>query len=156
MTVSFSIPLVFEPDSTWCPDALFEVDYELLASGLVVANGTVRFHCGTGQFAGVAEDSGEPIYHRSLNVLEPSFPNPFNPTTTLRYHVIKRATVELRVYDVQGRMVKNLVSQVQDPGTYRIHWDGTDQSDGLVAPGTYFGVVEIDGIREARKMILVK
>lgn len=83
--------------------------------------------------------------------LYPNYPNPFNPTTTIRFDVRTPTRVVLTVYDVQGRKVATLVDGAYAPGRFSVTVDA-----GGWASGVYFYLAEMDGYREARKMVLVK
>ena len=65
-------------------------------------------------------------------------PNPFNPSTTIRYEIPARCRVALGVYDVGGRLVARLVDGMQDAGVHEVRWDGLDTAGGPVASGVYF------------------
>src|SRR5262249_34971598 len=67
-----------------------------------------------------------------------SYPNPFNPTTTIRFGVPTDAAIRLTVYSIIGEDIRTLVSDVKSGGTYDIEWDGTND-DGIVqASGVYY------------------
>ena len=62
--------------------------------------------------------------------LSQNYPNPFNPSTTISYDVAKAAHVTIRVYDVLGRMVSQLVDGVQAPSRYSVQWNPAGLSSG--------------------------
>jgi hypothetical protein len=70
--------------------------------------------------------------------LLPNFPNPFNPSTTLRFDIHEYAFVELRVFTLLGSPVKDLVAQELQPASYSITWDGTDNSGYPASGGVYY------------------
>ena len=80
-----------------------------------------------------------------------NYPNPFNPTTTIKYEIPKTVNVTLKVFDILGREVKTLVNQEQKPGLYEIPFG----SDGL-ASGIYFYRLQADNFIQTKKMILLK
>lgn len=95
--------------------------------------------------------------------LEQNYPNPFNPNTEIRYQVPEVSNVSLVVYDVLGRVVRQLVAELQVPGSKSVTWDGTDGSGNQVASGMYLYRLEAFGAsgpassyRETRKMLLLK
>ncbi len=90
--------------------------------------------------------------------LLPAVPNPFNPETVLRYTLPAGGehTVSLEVRDVRGRLTKSLVDATQPGGTWQIRWDGTDATGARVAAGVYLVVLEVNGDRTSRKVILLK
>lgn len=86
-----------------------------------------------------------------------NFPNPFNPSTTIRYTLEVDAAVTLEVFNLLGQRVRTLVnSSYQQSGDYEIPWDGTNESGASVGSGTYFYRLNIDGMVTARKMIMLK
>jgi subtilisin family serine protease len=90
-------------------------------------------------------------------VLHGSYPNPFNPLTTIRYELGRSSEVTLEVFSISGRKVRTLVdSERLAPGLHRATWDGRDRSGRPVASGAYFYRLGVDGEVETRKMILVR
>jgi hypothetical protein len=83
-------------------------------------------------------------------------PNPFNPTTTIKYSVPAPGMVDLRVYDVNGRLVRILVDEQKPAGDHTAIWDGRDDTDGVAASGVYFCRLEAGGVRQAKKLVLLK
>jgi len=83
--------------------------------------------------------------------LHPNYPNPFNPTTTIRFDVKAPTRVRLTVYDVQGRKLATLVDAGYTPGRFAVTLDASRWASGV-----YFYVAEMAGYREARQMVLVK
>jgi hypothetical protein len=84
-------------------------------------------------------------------VLEQDYPNPFNPTTVVRYQVPVAGNVRLIVYDLLGREVATLVNERKEPGSYTVRFDAS----GL-ASGAYLYRLQAGGFAETRKMILIK
>ena len=60
--------------------------------------------------------------------LQGNYPNPFNPTTTIAFTLDRSGPVKLRVYDVQGRLVRTLVDGRRAEGRNLVEWDGTDDA----------------------------
>jgi hypothetical protein len=99
----------------------------------------------------------EPIATPSaLFALFQNSPNPFNPTTTIRYSVPGLGVVGLRVYDASGRLVRVLVDEQKPAGQYAATWDGRDVAGHLVASGVYFCRLEAGGVTQAKKLVLLK
>ena len=63
--------------------------------------------------------------------LIPNYPNPFNPTTTIGFALPKTSHVNLTIYDLQGRLVTELVNGLRDAGVHEITWDASDLASGL-------------------------
>ena len=88
--------------------------------------------------------------------LAANMPNPFNPSTTIRFDVPFRARVRIAVYNVKGQIVATLVDEMIDRGSSRTEWNGRDSSGGPAASGVYFCRMEADGFRATRKIILLR
>jgi hypothetical protein len=90
-------------------------------------------------------------------VLHQNRPNPFNPRTEIYYELTTATTVELRVYDATGRLVRTLVdAHRQGPGAYVVPWDGRNQRGAAVASGVYFYRLDGAGGSETQKMVLLR
>ena len=90
-------------------------------------------------------------------VLRQNYPNPFNPSTTIEYELREAIPVSVRVYDTLGRVVATPVNNaVQQPGVYRVEWDGRSTSGVQLTSGMYLYALESTNFREVRKMALVK
>ncbi len=92
-------------------------------------------------------------------LLEANYPNPFNPSTTLRYHLPQAAHVELSIFNAQGIRVQTLVRAYQSGGDYDVQWDG--RVDGRIATsGVYFAKFYAEGSHgtyaQVRTMLLLK
>jgi hypothetical protein len=84
-------------------------------------------------------------------------PNPFNPTTRIRYEVpLGGGKVAIRIFDVAGRLVKTLVDGHETYGQKTITWDGTNESGGHVASGVYFCRMEAPGFAKTVKVTLIR
>ncbi len=101
---------------------------------------------------GITENETPPVEV----ALYQNVPNPFNPTTTIRYDVLTRGDVSLRVYDVSGRLVKTLVNGPQSAGRQSATWDGTDENGNRVGSGVYFYQLKTAGTVFTKKMVLLK
>jgi len=89
-------------------------------------------------------------------VLKQNYPNPFNPSTTITYSLKENGTVELRIYNLVGQLVRDLVDGEQYAGEYNVEWNGFD-NNGIKAPsGLYFYAIQVNGFRQIRKMALTK
>ena len=80
-----------------------------------------------------------------------NFPNPFNPTTTIKYSVAKTGNVKLAVYNLVGEEVKVLVSGQVDAGFYEMNFDASDLPSGV-----YFYRLQAGSFVETKKMILLR
>jgi hypothetical protein len=80
-----------------------------------------------------------------------NYPNPFNPTTTIKYDVPKTSLVKIRVYDVTGKMVSELVNQQMEAVSYEINWNGSEYASGV-----YFYKIETKDFTKVMRMVLIK
>ena len=86
-----------------------------------------------------------------------SYPNPFNPRTTIEYGVSEPgAHVRVAVYDISGRVVRMLVDDPRPAGRFTVVWDGRDERGGAVASGVYFYEVVIGDFRQAKKLVVLR
>lgn len=88
--------------------------------------------------------------------LNQNFPNPFNPSTAIRYSISQAARVELKLYNILGQMVRKLVDRSDNPGVYQVVWDGKDESGKNLPSGIYFYQLRAGDYIRTRKMILMK
>jgi hypothetical protein len=91
-----------------------------------------------------------------VNALFQNYPNPFRSAsgTTIHYSVAKAGKVEVRIFDVAGRLLNTVVDQAK-PGENFIIWDGTASDGRSVASGVYFYQIMTDGFSAQKKMMLV-
>ncbi|NUM63620.1 MAG: T9SS type A sorting domain-containing protein [Ignavibacteriaceae bacterium] len=84
-------------------------------------------------------------------VLYQSYPNPFNPSTTIKYSVPNDDNVSLKVFDILGREVELLVDEYKNAGTYSIEFNAS-----RFASGVYFYQLQSGRFIETKKMILLR
>lgn len=101
--------------------------------------------------SGVAENTPP-----AVTQLLGNYPNPFNPTTTIAFHLSEPTDVRLAIYDVSGRFVRRLVHGDVVAGRYAILWDGTDDQGAPVGSGVYFYRLEAGTLHETRSMVMMK
>ncbi len=119
------------------------IGWSLGNSGLIVHTVT------SGQIVGFSSLQNETQNHFSLSQ---NFPNPFNPTTDIKYQVsINNVDVKLTIFDVRGREIEVLVNGKHDIGNFEIKLNAEN-----LASGIYFYTLETEDIRITRKMILIK
>ncbi len=85
-----------------------------------------------------------------------NYPNPFNPSTVIRYALPERLPVTLTVYNILGQPVRTLVNTIQDAGEYQAVWDGKNNSGQAVASGIYLCRLEAGSVVKTRKMNLLR
>jgi len=96
------------------------------------------------------EQNGEKNF-RFDNKLHENSPNPFNPSTNIKYEIPIDGFVNLKVYDVSGRVVNTIVSEYKTAGRHEVTFDGSNFASGI-----YFYRIETNGFRDTKRMILIK
>jgi len=108
---------------------------------------------------GWPSDTIPPYYHaepgKNLSpvdfALSQNYPNPFNPETSIRYSLAKDGLASLKVYNINGEEVSTLVNSVQNAGTHEVVFNAQDMASGL-----YFYTLDVNGVKNTKKMILLK
>jgi hypothetical protein len=83
-------------------------------------------------------------------------PNPFNPTTEIRYALPEKAYVSLKIYNPMGQEVITLVDGEKEAGWHTVSWSGTDNRNRQVASGIYFYRLQTDDFSATKKMVFLK
>lgn len=148
-------------------------------SGVYYDGGTFRTVFTTLEFAGMQDGSAPntkaEFLYRVLNFLgvpsglgqtqfgiptvfdlKPNYPNPFNPSTTIKYQLPKAVDVHLEIYNILGQRVKTLVNKKAEAGYYEVVWDGTNDFGQKVASGLYIYRIKAGDYVKSYKMILMK
>tara|TARA_B110000014_G_scaffold252136_1_gene230174 strand:- start:20 stop:1477 length:1458 start_codon:yes stop_codon:yes gene_type:complete len=89
-------------------------------------------------------------------MLYPNYPNPFNPTTTIRYNLLQSSLVNITIYDMMGRKIKTLINQSQDVGQRSIVWKATNDFGHPVSTGIYLYQIHAGDNIQTKKMIFLK
>jgi subtilisin family serine protease len=107
----------------------------------------------------LAAKKGQNLLHanipREFN-LSQNFPNPFNPTTTIRYALKEDVRVKLAIYNMLGQEVRTLVNEHQPAGFKEVVWEGTNDNGQRVASGIYIYRIVAGNYIDLKKMILLK
>ncbi len=88
--------------------------------------------------------------------LAQNFPNPFNPATSIGYHLDEAGAVTLTVYNNRGQLVRTLANAEQGAGEYQVRWDGLDEQGLPVAGGVYYYTLRCNQQMERRSMLLIR
>ena len=114
-----------------------------------------------GDFVGVLDSADISEFSTGIDRKTPAFPleyrpasnypNPFNPATTIKFTVLQKGVVSLKIFDLLGRQIAVLMDRILAPGTYVTSFDGSHLSSGV-----YFYHLETGSIRETHKLVLLK
>jgi len=89
-------------------------------------------------------------------VLFANRPNPFRGQTFINYSINSRGRVALEIYDAAGRLVRALLNNIQDAGSYTMRWDSKDDNGNTVAQGIYFCKLRTNNRTAVRKLAVIK
>jgi len=110
--------------------------------------------CGVGYLDGETVSVSDEIVPYVFD-LKPSYPNPFNPVTTIRFDVGVGDAImnplQLTIFDITGRLVETLVNGKLEPGHYEIQWNASRQPSGV-----YFLKMNSGSFVKTQKLILLK
>lgn len=127
------------------------VFYKVLAYSELPTTYESNVVCCYGEKAPKKEISGQEIILPIEYSLEQNYPNPFNPTTQINYSIKDAWLVQLKVYDIIGKEVANLVNENKEAGQYSVSFDASNLPSGV-----YIYQLTTPGFTQARKMILTK
>ncbi len=149
--------------AVWCDDPATQIidgAQETAPLQFVIWNGLEELPADSESLLGEANWTLDGVYVGRLQVanalplsygLSAAYPNPFNGMTRLTYSVPEAADVSVSVYDVHGRLVKNLVSVQVEAGTYAVAWDSATS-----AAGVYIIRMEAGAYVQSQKVMLLK
>ena len=80
-----------------------------------------------------------------------NYPNPFNPRTTIKYGLPKRAKVKISIYDISGNLIKTILNEQKEAGYHKVIWNTND-----VSTGVYIYRIQTDNFTDVKKCILMK
>ncbi len=110
---------------------------------------------------GVGDESGGTLLPR-VYALGQNFPNPFNPSTTIRFAIPiqggEKVSVETRlsIYTIRGQLIRTLVDEEKVPGEYTIQWDGKNEQGETAGSGIYIYRLQAGDFSSTKKMVVVK
>jgi len=133
----------------------FQVRFKNLAGVSAIANDD-WFIDNVRLLDGVTTGIGDELLEVLRFELMENYPNPFNPSTTIRYSLAQQGNVTLTVFNTLGQLIRTLVSNSQNAGSYEAVWNGLDDAGQQVGSGIYFYRLEADNFVQSRKMMFLK
>jgi hypothetical protein len=91
-----------------------------------------------------------------VDKLHGGYPNPFNPSTTLRFEMASAGAARLEVFSIDGRRLRTLVDENLEAGQHERVWDGRDSTGRRMASGVYFAQFKRPGLSESKRLVLLK
>ena len=98
----------------------------------------------------------KPIVLPTTTNLYQNYPNPFNSSTIIKYQIPIKSNVILKVYDVLGKEIRELLNKEMSSGEYELVWNGTNNNNAMVESGMYFISMQTSNYRKTIKTILLK
>jgi subtilisin family serine protease len=138
------------------PGAMIEVAFALVAGDDLLSLSSAAQRARELFDIATSIDPRQPHALPSSVDLHQNFPNPFNPTTTIGFTLMKAGQVSLDVFNTLGQQVASLHSGTLPAGSHNIEWRGTDATGNAVASGVYFYRIATDSEVRSRKMLLLK
>ena len=139
------------------------LDTELVDEGVyyywlqnVDMDGTTGYHGPASVIFSITGDDGGSPSIPKVTKLGNSFPNPFNPNTTIRYQLENPGNVKIDIYNQRGQMVRSFERSHDAAGHYQISWDGRDSSGKALASGVYLYRMTSGSYSATKKMVLKK
>ncbi|NNE09936.1 MAG: T9SS type A sorting domain-containing protein [Gemmatimonadetes bacterium] len=92
----------------------------------------------------------------TVTSLQGAVPNPFNPTTSIRFSLATAGNVRVEIFDVRGRRVRSLLNESREAGEHQLVWNGKNDDNETVASGTYFVNMSADNFKSTSKLTLLR
>lgn len=100
----------------------------------------------------VLQDESSPVPEVSLR----AYPNPFNPTTTIRFNLPKDTFVSLKIYNVLGQKIDTILNQYLPAGIHSYEWNGHTEQQNFTGSGVYFCILNYENRTKSIKLLLLK
>ncbi len=159
--------------SDWQQVASYKMSNELLGQGTSVTETRYAYNDDTvnpgetytyrlsdvntnGEVNELATVAVEVVYIPTTTQLLPAYPNPFNPSTTIRYDLAKDGYVNIAIYDILGKQVRSLYNGEQTIGSFDLQWNGLDEQGSQVSSGIFFVRMQCGQQCSVQKITLMK
>ncbi len=94
--------------------------------------------------------------HPEDYALEQNYPNPFNPETAINFSIKEAGKVSLKIYNLQGQVVRTLVDEEKPAGSYSVMWNGMAENGARLMSGVYYYILKVNGFEEMKKLTFIK
>lgn len=89
-------------------------------------------------------------------LLKQNFPNPFEHSTTINFSLNQSNIVKIDIFDIEGKLIKNLLNERMTEGQHNIIWNGNNNSGKALPTGNYFYKITVGNLTQSKMMILLK
>lgn len=136
---------------------LHETESEIINPAIVLVSGNNQFTpSGTSVIQIDNLTSQADIVLPAITDITAIYPNPFNPTTNIKFSTHVSGNISLEIYNIKGQKVKTLITGYHDAGVYQVAWNGVDNNNRKVSSGVYFTRLVTENKQVIRKMVLIK
>ena len=108
------------------------------------------------RLGGTSAVNSHPVNRPAAFELYPNFPNPFNPSTTIRFTLSGISDIVLAIFDIHGGLVRNLKQETLNTGSYSVTWDGQDNQGQILPSGIYLCQLKSGSFSKTQRMMLLK
>jgi len=136
------------------PDTIYTGVVLIEPVGVSLAPGVIQVRLATKPEPSAVHEGGAQM--PTSFALHPNVPNPFNPSTLIHYQLPQAAEVELTIFDLNGRMIRKLVSAKKPAGYHGVSWEGKDEQGRPVGSGVYLYQMRAAHFSQTRKMLMIK
>jgi len=109
------------------------------------------YHLAASNFKNVTSIRNKNCKTPKLFKLYDNYPNPFNPTTVIRYSIVNMNIVKISVYNAIGQKISTLVNKRQPAGSYSVNFNGSN-----LAAGIYYYQITVGNFQQTKQMLLLK
>ena len=153
LSLARTIMYTFDSGATWedtltiDTTAIYDLVFTDSLTGYAVGEGGVILKY---KYPSPVMIQDEPQYSNSYYLLQ-NYPNPFNSSTSIEYYIPEPSQVSLKVYNLLGSVVANLVEDYQPNGKYKVTWNADNEATGI-----YYMRLKVNENEQVRKMVLLK
>jgi hypothetical protein len=150
-----SVKAILKPDTTWTDGGLVDGEvyfYAVSAVDSTLSESVRSDSIAVTYAAGLDEGTVVPVEFS----LSQNYPNPFNAETTIKFALPEQCPVTIRVFNINGQLIRTLTDYHLPAGHHRVRWDGTDNGGGAAASGVYFYIFRAGEFNRTRRMVLLK
>ncbi len=117
----------------------------------------ILFNDGTGNFVEDPQVGVEPQYQPISETSLSIYPNPFKTNTMINFSIKEIGFIELKIYDIKGRLIKQVINQKMKGGEHNVTWNGRDENNQCCSSGIYLMNLKIDGVsKKVEKIIILR
>ncbi len=147
--------------STYCADMDGNSFVDIVIARRIYWNATISvveilFNDGQGNFVDEPVTSIENNLTNNTKTNFINYPNPFSTNTTFQFQISQTSNIEISIYNLQGKLVKNLTNKKMEGGTHRIKWTGLNNASQACKPGPYIAYLKVNGsLVQSIKLIII-